>query len=141
MRNKKVYTSVSSTKDSSGRIIESMEHSVVVNKSQETFIMITTTNGLSWIESVRNHLAFLVYLSSYADKNGIVSLTPLRKDEIQLFFKWKNRVQVDNALGVLLKHDCIKRIGRGDYMINPDTVFTGGTITKSEKSNLYQSML
>lgn len=141
MNNKKVYTAVDRTKDSYGNVVESTERNIFVNKAQESFIMITRTDGLEWVANIRNHLAFLVCLFSYADKNGIVSLTPLRKAEIQQLFKWKNKVQVDNALAILLKNDCIKRINRGDYIVNPNTVFSGGTGTKAEKSNLYQSII
>jgi len=141
MNSKRVYTAVERTRDSVGNVVEQREHSFSVNKTQESFIMITTTDGVDWIAPIRNHFAFLVCLFSYADKHGIVSLTPLRKSKLQALFKWKNKVQVDNALGVLLEYDCIKRIGRGDYIVNPDTIFSGGTITKAEKSNLYNSIV
>ena len=141
MNSKKVYTAIERVKDSNGNVTSSTERNILVNKTQESFIMLTTTDGIDWISPIRNYLAFLVCLFSYADKNGIVSLTPLRKAEIQALFKWKSRGQVDNALGILLEYNCIKRIGRGDYIVNPDTIFSGGTITKAEKSNLYNSIV
>lgn len=139
--NKKVYTSTDTVKDINGNVVDQKIRNIVVNKEQEKFIMVTTTNGMDWVHPVRNYLAFLIYLSTISDNNGMVALTPYRKAEIQVFFKWKNKVQVDNALGVLLKNDCIKRVGRGDYIINPDTVFQGGTIKKVEKLNLYKSIV
>lgn len=141
MKNKKVYTAISTVKDMHGNILSRDNKAVVLNKAQESFIMITITNGLDWIKPIQGYLAFLVCLFNYADHNGIVSLTPLRKSEITSFFGWKNKKQIDQSLIVLVKHDCIKRIGRGDYIINPETLFRGGTITKAEKSNLYQSIL
>ncbi len=72
--------------------------------------------------------------------NSIISLSPLRKSEISDFFEWKNPKQIDLALNTLLKHDVIRRIGRGDYMINPETMFMGGTFEKIANINIYQQL-
>jgi hypothetical protein len=43
-------------------------------------------------------------------------------------------------LGALIKLDGIRKISQDDLMINPETVFRGGTANKADKQNKYNSL-
>ena len=138
---KQVYLGNAIIKDNlTGEIVSDRTKALVCNSKSEKFIMVTTTNGIDWIKPVKGYLGLLMFMVERYYDNCVVSLSPFRKAEISEFFEWKNPKQIDLALSVLLKHDVIRRIGRGDYMINPETMFIGSTMDKATNINTYQQL-
>ncbi|MFZ4798257.1 MAG: hypothetical protein ACOYMA_12245 [Bacteroidia bacterium] len=138
---KQIYLGNALIKDNlTGEIVSDRTKTIVYNSKSEKFIMVTTTNGIEWIKPIKGYLALLMFMVERYYDNCVVSLSPLRKSEISEFFEWKNPKQIDLALSILLKHDVIRRIGRGDYMINPETIFMGSTIDKATNINTYQQL-
>lgn len=109
-------------------------------RTAEQFGYYTTTNGLEWALPFKSHLLLLMVLNQYSDKEGVVSLSPHKRDMICKFFNWDNSNTLSNALGVLIRLDGIRRLSQDDFMINPETVFRGSTDKKSEKQNKYNSL-
>ena len=135
---KRVYNGKATVIDNlTGELLASQSKSLVFNGKSEKFIMVTTTNGIGWIKELNSYLGFLIVLVSEYSKDDIISLTPARKAEISALFEWKNAKHIDLVLYKLLKVDAIRRVGRGDYMVNPETIFAGGTIKKIDKINKY----
>ena len=123
-----------------GEILSDTITSVYRNKSTEKFSYYTTTNGLEWALPFKSHLLLLMALNEYSDKDGVVSLSPHIRGKICKFFGWDNLNTLSNALGALVKLDGIRRISQDDFMINPETVFRGGTSAKADKQNKYNSL-
>jgi len=121
----------------SGEILSDTIFATYGNKVIEKFRYYTTTNGLEWALPFKSHLLLLMALNQYSDVDGIISLSPYKRDVICTFFGWNNKNSLSNALNVLIKLNGIKRINQDDFMINPETVFGGSTNTKAEKQNKY----
>lgn len=123
-----------------GEILSDTVTTVYRNKSIEQFSYYTTTDGLEWAKPFKSHLLLLMVLNQYSDKDGIVSLSPHKRKQICKFFGWYNSNSLTNALSALVKLDGIRRINQDDLMINPETVFRGGTAGKANKQNKYNEL-
>lgn len=79
-------------------------------------------NGIpeQWRELFLQLVVRMSYASSL-DKTGgqIVSVIGVTVSEINSYFHWKTRTQLTHGLKALCDCNAIKRIGRGQYQINP----------------------
>ena len=140
-KNKNVFTSRQVIVDVvSGDILEDKITSRFQNRNSENFAMYTTTNGLEWAIPYKGYLLFLMVLNQYADNDGTLCLSAYRRKEINRFFGWTNSRSLTNALGYMIEINGIKRLSQNDFMINPETVYKGSTVSKAEKITKYNSI-
>ena len=141
-KSKKVYGSTYTVVDElTGEILELKSKSTFVNNSPEKFFMITTTNGLDWAKKLKSYLLFLFVLYDYSDKSGIISLSPQKRREMMAYLGVKNSVSFSNILKKLIELDAIKRVsGNNEFMINPETVYSGSVTEKPNKILMYNNL-
>ena len=140
-KNKKVFSARHIVTDNTtGEILDDKSTTTYVNRQSENFAMYSTTNGLEWAKEYKGYLLFLMVLNQYADNDGILCLSAYRRKEINKFFGWTNISSITNALSFLVSINGIKRLSQNDFMINPETVYKGSTVSKQEKMNRYNSI-
>lgn len=140
-KNKKVFSARHIiTDNTTGEILDDKSTITYVNRQSENFAMYSTTNGLEWAKEFKGYLLFLMVLNQYSDNDGILCLSAYRRKEINKFFCWSNVRSITNALSFLISINGIKRLSQNDFMINPETVYKGSTVTKQEKINKYNSL-
>jgi hypothetical protein len=111
-----------------------------VIKDEETFVMGRTTEGLDWIKEFNNLVELqllLIMLELENPKNDyIVSFSGLQvKNAAELLEV--SEIYIRKSLTSLLNKNFIRRIYRGNYLVNPLTFYKGGTKVLKHKTKIY----
>ena len=105
-----------------GEVVE--HYSLYANKYTESFIMIRTTIGKEWFYALSNNEKNLLMMmwdwSSHEDMS--VYLGTVRRKEVCTILNIGKR-QITSIISSLCANDYIKRIGRDDFLVNPQFMF------------------
>lgn len=117
----------------------SSHYTTYVDKHLESFIMIRTTIGKDWFYALSNNEKNLLMMmwdwSSHEDMS--VYLGSVRRKEVCSILKIGKR-QITAILSSLCANDYIKRIGRDDFLVNPQFMFKCSVGKVREKIKKYQ---
>ena len=129
----------------SGELIDTVTGEVIKSRSYyadkytESFIMIRTTEGQEWFYKLSNNeknlLMMLWNWCSYDDMS--VYLGTVRRKEVGMVLGIKSR-QITAVLASLCAKDYVKRIGRDDFLVNPEYMFKCSVGKIREKIKKYR---
>jgi hypothetical protein len=101
-----------------------VHYSLYANKYTESFIMVRTTLGKDWFYALSNNEKNLLMMmwdwSSHEDMS--VYLGTIRRKEVCTILCIGKR-QITAILSSLCANDYVKRIGRDDFLVNPQFMF------------------
>lgn len=113
------------------------------SKNIEKFFLGRTTDGIEWVRKFNNTMElylFLALLGLESVNNGyVITLTSFQIDEYSKLFKCSVSY-VRKCLGKLVENDFLIKVGRCNYLANPDTFYVGGSKVRAEKRLKYVSM-
>lgn len=135
MSKRKVYEA-SNVNELTGEI--TYHHSYYSDKYTESFIMIRVTNGKDWFYSLSNNEKnLLMMMWDWCNVDMYVYLGTVRRSEASDALSIGKR-QITTILAGLCKRDYIKRIGRDDFMVNPEYMFKCSVGKVREKIEKYR---
>ena len=134
---KKKINEFSRVNELTGEIRE--HYSYYSDKYTESFIMIRTTNGEDWFYALSNNQKnLLMIMWKWCDADQMaVYLGTVRRKEICTKLSIGKR-QITAIISSLCAKDYIKRIGRDDFLVNPEYMFKCSVGKVREKINKYQ---
>ena len=113
--------------------------SLYADRYTESFIMIRTTEGKDWFFSLSNNEKNLLLMlwdwSSAEDMS--VYLGSVRRDKVCMKLSIKRR-QITSIIGSLCEKGYIKRVGRDDFLVNPEFCFKCSVGKVREKIEKYK---
>lgn len=142
MANKKIFGVSQTTVDlTTGEVVEAKMTSTYINRDSESFGMYTTTNGLEWAKPIRAYLLMLMVLNEYSDKDGYITLSTRRRNDIGVFFEFTNANSLKTAMKRLIEYKAMKRVSANSYMLNPEMFYKGSTTGKSDRIIKYNAIV
>lgn len=109
-----------------------------INKNNLRFGMFNM-ESLEWLkkfESLTQMKILFMLLEYESHKTGLVIINSSVKKELGDFLGLNLRA-ITAAISSLVENDCLVRVKRGEYMINPNIIYQGGTAKWNEKFDKY----
>ena len=124
---------------STGEVLS--QKAMYASKYTESFIMLRTTNGIDWYFALTNNEKNLVLmLHDWANHlNMRLSLAGWQREAIIEKLGVKRRM-VSILIGGLADKDCLLRLGRNDFMLNPEHAFKCSTGEVKTKIGEYREL-
>lgn len=138
MRGKKIGT-INYVDNKTGEHLGSV--SKIYTKDNESFIMVRTTDNLSWYFPLsKNEKSLILMLHDWSDPNTMrLSLAAWQREYICKTLSVERRM-LSLLLKGLQEHDCIKRLSQNDFMVNPAHAFKCSTGEVRKRIEQYNNL-